>query len=154
MREEGKFYYLTENTERKKFHGSLEPPLGSTGRKTDSDAFSEHSNGRSLVAQISTESCTTGGPAAGDDGRPHQEDLAVVQPVEGVDQPEACEPPSSAMVDSSVTLIASVDGDVDASPDDVHLQLDSPSKKSNKKRFESGTTSNPGENPSIKEKYS
>ena len=146
LREEGSFYYLTENSGLKKFQGSLDPPLGSsTFRKSDVDVTSEVSAGRSLVAQTSTESCTTGGLAVEE------------QPDEGIDGGTVCladlsaeaEREAALMVDSTITLVSNSDGETleqrtEANPDDTCIHSDSPLKKSAKKRFESGTTSIPG----------
>lgn len=145
----------------KKFQGSLEPPLGSlVYRKSYTDATSDASASRSLVAQTSTESCTTGGlaveePADDSDGvdgttsPPVAETTLEMESETGPGTEVALNP----MIDSTVTLVSNSESDTGRDPsllrsdttlEDVNNQLDSPIKKTSKKRFESGTTSIPG----------
>lgn len=152
LREEGCFYYLTENTGLKKFQGSLEPPLGTSSyRKTDTDVTSDASASRSLVAQTSTESCTTGGLTV--EEQPEESELEGGCPVVAdqtleTENEAATEAALNVMMDSTVTLVSNSECDIkeqrlDVTSDDV-IQFESPVKKSSKKRFESGTTSIPG----------
>lgn len=154
LREEGCFYYLTENTFLKKFHGSLEPPLGSsTYRKTDPDMVSDVSASRSLVAQTSTESCATGSLAVEEQIEDTDGD-GVSGPVAGdqtleAESEAATETNLNQMIDSTVTLVSNsecetVEQRTDPTLEDLNPQSESPIKKSSKRRFESGTTSIPG----------
>lgn len=151
MREEGSFYYLTENTCQAKFQGSLDPPLGSSRyRKTDADLTSEASASRSLVAQTSTDSCATAGLGVEEqpgEGEADRIDYQMENTV-GESESEATKD-AAVMMDSTITLVSNGEGDAvgepeasDVRPDDV--QSDSLFKKTSKRRFESGTTSIPG----------
>uniref|UniRef100_A0A0N7ZXW0 Protein SZT2 n=1 Tax=Daphnia magna TaxID=35525 RepID=A0A0N7ZXW0_9CRUS len=151
LREEGSFYYLTENTCQAKFQGSLDPPLGSSRyRKTDADLTSEASASRSLVAQTSTDSCATAGLGVEEqpgEGEADRIDYQMENTV-GESESEATKD-AAVMMDSTITLVSNGEGDAvgepeasDVRPDDV--QSDSLFKKTSKRRFESGTTSIPG----------
>lgn len=150
MREEGSFYYLTENTGLKKFQGSLEPPLGSsTFRKSDGDVGSDNSACRSLVAQTSTESCTTGGLTVEEQPEETAVDGAICPAELSVEAESETAAEGALMMDSTITLVSNSDGETleqrtEVTTDDTCIQSDSPLKKSSKRRFESGTTSIPG----------
>lgn len=144
----------------KKFQGSLEPPLGF--RKSYTDVGSDASASRSLVAQTSTESCTTGGLVVEEQVADSDVDGTTSPPaVESAPETESdgmatgAEAALNLMIDSTVTLVSNNSGSdtgrdpsllrSDATPEEVgNHPPDSPMKKTSKKRFESGTTSIPG----------
>lgn len=152
LREEGSFYYLTENNSLNKFQGSLDPPLGSsTFSKTNGDLTSDASASRSLVAQTSTDSCATGGLVVEEQPEEAEEDRMNYPAEDTMAELESeATKEATVMIDSTITLVSNSEGDntadadIDVKLDDVNIQADSPIKKSSKRRFESGTTSIPG----------
>ena len=150
MRGEGSFYYLTEDVGFRKFHGSLEPPLGSSHHHRLS---SGHSNNRCLIAQTSSDSNATTGQLAeeqqaatdtavaeqpADDGS-----LAITEATE-IDESFTEHAPPSVTIDSSATLVSSCEDERIENNDNGETEQNSTEKKSSKTRFESGTSSIPG----------
>lgn len=132
----------------------MEPPLGTSSyRKTDTDVTSDASASRSLVAQTSTESCTTGGLTV--EEQPEEAELeemacpVVADQTLETDNETTTEAALNLMMDSTITLVSNSECDIkeqrlDVTSEDANVQFESPMKKSTKKRFESGTTSIPG----------
>jgi hypothetical protein len=127
--------------------------LGSSScSKTNPDLASNASASRSLIAQTSTDSCTTGGLVVEEQPEEAAEE-EMNYPAEntiGEFENEAAKE-GTVMIDSTITLVSNSEGDNTADADcndmritDVNMESDSPLKKSSKRRFESGTTSIPG----------
>ena len=141
--EEGSYYYLTEKGMMKKLVDSLEPSLGLNFRNT-LEEDSEKSPIRSLVAQTSTESSTASMEHRVQTAVNNSEDAnheAPISPVSPVwDAAEAETPALTSLIDGTIVNTAT-EATADQSLADVLVQDESPVEKSEKKRFESGTTS-------------
>lgn len=140
----------------KKFQGSLEPPLSSSYFRSTTTVSG---SGRSLVAQTSSDSNVTNGlqnedhtvsvddVAAEDVSREAGTEIATTEKSASVNE----EGGANTFEGSSATLSSMGEGEStenqaegEAALDGANLQPDSPSRKTDKKRFESGTASTPG----------
>ena len=147
MKEEGVYYYLVENASGRKFHGSLEPPLGSSGSK------SRHATGSEIPPSPAglggDTSIETGNGSAAEDKVAttispldfgSELESTAVESMDGDGEPVLMADVPDNMVESSVTLVSV---DEDSNKDEV-LSNEYPVKKTVKRRYESGTTSIPG----------
>lgn len=127
----------------KKLVDSLEPSLGLNFRNAHEED-SEKSPIRSLVAQTSTESSAGSvehrvhTPVNNPGGANRDEPLSPVSPTWDASEAEA--PALTSLTDGTLAD-AAPEPSADQSQADVLVQVDSPVEKSEKKRFESGTTS-------------
>ena len=122
FRQVGAYYFLTRDSFIRKFHGSLEPPLGSAANAQDSEAASG-----SLTEQVSVMETSMS--------------LDMDTPPEEGEENEfnesAIDATPSVMMDSTSTLVS-------ANADHFDVESDSLGMKTSKRRFESGSTSIPG----------
>lgn len=128
FREVGAYYFLTRDSFIRKFHGSLEPPLGSAGNPQDP----EPAPSENLVQQLSVIETEVS--------------LEMDTPPEGAENEAnkaGMDATPSVMLDSTTTLVST-------SGDYFDTESDSLMMKTSKRRFESGSTSIPGKTGAVR----
>lgn len=123
FREVGAYYFLTRDSFIRKFHGSLEPPLGSAANPQEPEVT--HGN---LSENVSVMEAST--------------NLELNTPVDEVENEinkMTIDSTPNIMMDSTTTLVSS-------NADYFDAESDSPMMKTPKRRFESGSTSILGKN--------